>query len=220
MKQYAGGDAEKLPPSPKYEELLRGDIGILAKKSIKQIEYVTVCGIVMATRAAIEGGVNPFEAYALSDLYLQALERCTKSDEMLSLQKRVELDFAKRVRQQNAKKNSFDYIEKCKDYITQHINTKIIIQEIADAIPINCSYLSRRFSEQEGMTIQEYINRQKVKRAANMLKFSEYEISAISEYLGFSSQSNMSRLFKKIYGISPKEYRKKNKIRDFISKTS
>jgi len=192
-------------------------IGTLAKQSYKQLEYTGVCSITLATRAAIDGGVNPLEAYMLSDLYLQKLECAGSQENIFAVIDAAVHDFVQRVKQAREEPASYDYIEKCKDYVRQHINKKIVISEIAKSIPINSSYLSRKFSELEGMTIQQYIAKEKTRAAANMLRFSEYGVAEIAHYLGFSSQSNMAKKFREIYGMSPVEYRRKNQVVDFIS---
>lgn len=194
-------------------------IGTMAKQGFKQLEYACVCSITLATRAAIEGGVKPLEAYTVSDLYLQKLERAKGQEDIIGIMDKMLHDFAERIRQQQEDKVIYDYVEKCKDYVTRHINEKIVISEIAASIPVNASYLSRKFSEQEGMTIQRYIAREKTRAAANMLRFSEYRLSEIAQYLGFSTQSNMAKQFKEFYGMSPMEYRRKNQVVDFVSRT-
>ena len=85
------------------------------------------------------------------------------------------------------------------------------VGDIAPAIGVNRSYLTRRFKENEGMSIQQYIIRERCSHAANLLKFSDYPISIISEYFCFSSQSHFGKQFKMIYGMTPNEYRSKNK---------
>ena len=69
------------------------------------------------------------------------------------------------------------------------------------------SYLTKKFKEYEGITIQQYIISEKLKAAANMLKYSDASISEIAEYLSFASQSHMGQYFKKAYQMTPKEYR-------------
>ena len=192
-------------------------VGTLAKKSYKQLEYMTVCSITLATRAAIDGGMNPLEAYMLSDLYLQKLELAGSQEDIYSVMNTAVQNFVQKVKQAKEEKITYSYIEKCKDYIRQNINKKIVISKMAKSIPINSSYLSRKFSEVEGITIQQFIAKEKTRAAANMLRFSEYGVAQIAQYLGFSSQSNMAKQFKEIYGMSPMTYRKQNQVVDFIS---
>ncbi|WP_110291181.1 helix-turn-helix domain-containing protein [Lachnotalea glycerini] len=191
-------------------------MGRLATASRKQNEYVTVCIITLITRAAIEGGMSPSEAYNLSDLYLQKLEKCTNIVEMLYLQKNALDDFVRFVKISRDQQKSSDFIELCKDYIGKNIFQTIKVENIAREVGLNPSYVSRKFSEQVGMTIQNYILRERVQLAKNMLKYSESDIVEISEYLCFCSQSHFGSVFRKYTGQTPSEYRKENKIREFI----
>ena len=68
-----------------------------------------------------------------------------------------------------------------------------------------------KFSETEGMTISQYVTRKRCSHAANLLKYSDYELSDIAEYFCFSSHSHFGAQFKKVYGMTPSEYRQRYK---------
>lgn len=184
--------------------------GEMAKSSKKQMEYNTVVAITIAARAAIEGGVPPMRALRLADVYLQKLEQCTDELRMRSINNNAVDAFLLAV--QEAKKEGKDepfYIRTCKDYISRHRTGHICLEKMAEELKINYSYLSRKFKEMEGMTIQQYVIREKVRAAANMIRFSDLSLTEIALYLDFSSQSHMGSCFKKEYGMTPNEYRKK-----------
>lgn len=104
-------------------------------------------------------------------------------------------------------RSRLSYIEACKAYITANLCRPFQVGDIAPVIGVNRSYLARRFSEAEGMTIQRYISRERCAHAAGLLKFSDYPISIIAEYFCFSSQSHFGRAFKAWCGMTPREYR-------------
>lgn len=207
-----------LPEYAGHEDMnaLQEKIGRLADGKDKQMEYLFVCADTLATRAAIRGGVSAFEAYELSDIYLQKLEKCTSSSAVIKLTNTMIEDFVRRVRGKKEENKKSQYVEKCKDYIAQHINQKLSVNEMANEIGFNRSYISQRFKAEEGISIQEYIMKERVRMAENMLKYSDATISRIAEYLGFSSQSHMGIHFKKYTGFSPKEYRMRYQIKDFV----
>jgi AraC-like DNA-binding protein len=76
-------------------------------------------------------------------------------------------------------------------------------------------YLSALFKKTEQITITDYILREKVKLAKNLLTYSEYTIEHIGLYLGFSSQSHFGKVFKKYTGVTPNLYRQRNARKDF-----
>lgn len=90
------------------------------------------------------------------------------------------------------------YAERAKDYVYKHLYGDIKIQQISDSIGINKDYLSSLFHKSEGITLQRYIKRGKIRQAEYMLKYSDYNISEIANYLAYSSQSHFSHSFKAI----------------------
>ncbi len=65
------------------------------------------------------------------------------------------------------------------------------------------SYLSKLFSEVEGITIEQYIIHQKVERIKEFLVYDEFSLSEIADRMGYSSVAHLSAQFKKITGLSP-----------------
>lgn len=190
-------------------------IGTLANSnSLKQFEYMAVTASCLASRAAIRGGVNAYEAYRTSEMFLQKISKCTNVMEILQTHMEISETFSEMVRSVKANRSS-NCIEQCKDYIARHRTKKFSLNDIADAVGKNPSYLSRVFSEQTGMTMQEYALNIRLEAAANILEYSNESIGGIAEYLSFPSQSYFGERFKKKYGVTPAEYRKQHKIRDF-----
>ena len=71
------------------------------------------------------------------------------------------------------------------------------------------SHLSTRFKNETGMNLTEYIHYIKISEAKHLLTHTDKSLLIISNYLGYSSQSHFTRMFKKVAGISPMEYREK-----------
>jgi AraC-like DNA-binding protein len=97
------------------------------------------------------------------------------------------------------------------------MHSKIVVSELADDLHVSLEYLSTLFRKTEQTTISEYILKEKVRLAENLLIYSEYTIEKIGLYLGFSSQSHFGKVFKKYTGFTPNVYRKRNMKKDFIS---
>ena len=70
-------------------------------------------------------------------------------------------------------------------------------------------YLSAKFSREAGISLTDFILKQKTEEAKRLLRCSDKSAAAISSYLGFSSQSHVSRVFRKYSGKTPAEYRDK-----------
>ena len=198
------------------DDLLEDSVGKLAKSFFKQHEYLVCTVIALSSRAAIDGGLDSMTAYLMSDIFLQQLEACKDIPSFYRVMQSVMIDYAEKVKQKKEEHKGFSYAEMCKSYITRHLNKRFTIDDVADEIGINKSYLSRQFSTAEGVGIQHYALIKRIEAAAHMLKYSDEPLSSISEYLCFSSQSHFGKVFKKQIGMTPLNYRNKNKIIDFV----
>lgn len=192
------GNVEELKNS--LSEDYPGEVGKLARTPLRQMKNRGIAVITLASRAAIRGGILPEEAYSLSDSYIQKIEDCNDIPTVLHLFHSAEYRYAQMVHDHNDEgqkgKQSNIYTEGCKTYIFSHLHEKIQIQDIASMLSINANYLSEVFHKHEGITITEYIQREKINLAKNLLIYSKYTYSEIATYLGYSSQSHLGRQFK------------------------
>lgn len=100
------------------------------------------------------------------------------------------------------------YVTKIRDYLQQHYTEKVTVQKVADHIRLNEVYCGALFSRETGETILNYTNQLRITKAAELLKYSTDSITEIAEEVGFEELYYFSRVFKKIIGVSPKEYRR------------
>ena len=105
----------------------------------------------------------------------------------------------------NTHQNSLTIL--CCQYIHEHIHERIFLQDIADTFGISPNYLSQLFKKHMNVGISEYITNQKIDESKHLLKETNLKIYEISDQLGFESSFYFSKVFKKITGISPKDYR-------------
>lgn len=194
---------------------LDSDLGKLSSRQLNHWRNVMVEGITLCTRAAIEGGLSPATAYRLSDYYIQKGDTCTEITQLLECRNQAVEDLALRVAEKKQKRGRYNYIERCKDYVEQNYRKKIYLDDIAEALGITGSYLSRLFRREEGVQLQEYITKIRVEHADNLLVYSDESLARIAEYVGFPTQSYMGKMFKKYKRISPRMYREKNKPAEF-----
>jgi YesN/AraC family two-component response regulator len=79
---------------------------------------------------------------------------------------------------------------------------------IAEEMHYDYAYLSTLFSSVEGITLEQYIIRQKIEKAKELLLYDEFNLSEIASKLGYSSVAHLSSQFKKITGFTPSELKK------------
>ena len=201
------GDVEMLNRS--LAETYRGEVGQLAKNQVRQAKNIAICVIALASRAAISGGMIPEEAFSIVDGYIMKIEDMNNAVKIDSMMRQAEYEFAECVAEIHKNQQKNELVEWTKNYIYQNLHSDIVIGEIGQKIGVNTSYLSDLFHKVEGTTIQQYIRKEKIRLAENMLRYSDYEVKEIASYLSFCSQSYFGNIFRQQTGMTPARYRKK-----------
>lgn len=99
------------------------------------------------------------------------------------------------------------YIYKAKNFIDNNLEKKITLKSVAEAIYINKSYLSVIFKKEIGISFTDYVTKQRIEKSKIMLRESSLKIMHIAVQVGYDDYSYYTRVFKKIEGITPMEYR-------------
>lgn len=209
-------------------ERFPGRYGTLSLDSVRQEVYLGIVTITLASRAAIEGGLHYELSYHLSDVSVQKMDACLMAEgeaninEIVSIYRNAQLRYAELVHDLPIKKVGDTttienrHISHCKDYIYVHLHEKLTVQDIAQAIGLDANYLSSLFRKQEKVSLKQFIMYEKINRAKVMLEFSGLSLAEIAFNLGFASQSHMGKEFKKVTGMTAREYRLAYSKDDFV----
>ena len=191
----------------RLSESMDRDSGRLSDSDVQHHRNLAIVAITLCSRAAIDGGVSPSSAYRISGYYIQKCDEAHDAAYMLHYRNRAIEEFTGRVQEKLNKPRSLGYVEKAKDYIRKHYREKIYLEDVAGALSLSPSYLSRLFREETGTCLQDFINEERVYRAANLILYSDLALSEIAAYVHFPNQSYMGKMFKKIKKMTPKAYR-------------
>lgn len=183
-------------------------IKITAPDSLDHAKYNLIALITLCSRAAIEGGLSPALSYNLCDYYSQRVIDAGSISETSTLVTTIVEDYIQRVRKLHAKSNISKTIQSCCDYINTHIGEKFSIDLLAARAGYTEYYFSRKFKQEMGMSISDYIKQEKIRKAKLLLSTTTMSIQDISNELSFNSRSYFSDVFQKVTGESPGEYRK------------
>lgn len=183
--------------------------GQIADNTLRQAKNILIVAVTLATRCAIEGGLDIESAYQLSDIYIQEGEKLQNAEALNQMQYNMLLDFTRRVAQAQIPHDTTSDVFKSIQYIKQHTNQAISVSDVASYVGKSRSYLSRCFKKELGFQMNEFIMRCKLEEAKSLLTYTNKPISEISNYLCFSSQAYFQNVFKKKYGVTPNEYRKR-----------
>ncbi|MFD2611185.1 response regulator transcription factor [Paenibacillus gansuensis] len=98
-------------------------------------------------------------------------------------------------------------IEKALQFIEENYNRSITLQDTADLLYLNPSYLSRLFHEETGETFSKYIVRVRMRRAKELLKNTPLKVYEIADRVGYKDFRHFAKTFKETEGITPAQYR-------------
>ena len=104
-----------------------------------------------------------------------------------------------------------DIIEKSILYMQRHISKKINLSDLALHCGLSIPQYSQIFKKKTLSSPMKYYSNQRIQRSCQMLDFTNMNIKEIANHLDFEDQFYFSRLFKKVMGVSPAEYRKRKK---------
>lgn len=183
--------------------------GVLAKDPVRSLKNACICLISFMDCRTIERSPESSEMfYSFSDACIQLIESGTEREEILADLYDSLKAFPVHIRDEEQR--SYHYlVHRAQDYIYAHMHDEIRVSEIADALHVSPSYLSRSFSRATGKTLKEFLTEEKVYRARNLLINSDVDIASISRYLGFSSQSHFTRVFREQTGVTPAAFRQR-----------
>jgi len=115
-------------------------------------------------------------------------------------------------RQQSSKRHSFELVQRIKLLVKEYLyDVNLSSTFIADKIELSLGYTRNLFKSHEGIALNDYIGTRRIEEACTLLASSKQSINAVRESLGFSNTSYFCTYFKKLKGMSPSEYRRKER---------
>lgn len=99
-------------------------------------------------------------------------------------------------------------VEKAKRYVMNHYQEKLALAEVAHALNISAGHLSITFKKYTGETLSDYIAKVKIDHAKELIRTQQYLMYEIADLLGFENAYYFSKVFKKVTGLSPRDYEK------------
>jgi two-component system, response regulator YesN len=103
--------------------------------------------------------------------------------------------------------DDIDYVSRAVRYIADNYENDITLRHVANQLYISESYLSRLFKLKMGKTFGDYLTYFRIKKACSLLKDHNIKIYKIAQLVGYKDQRYFSVIFKKLVGMTPKEFR-------------
>lgn len=100
-------------------------------------------------------------------------------------------------------------VQEALQYIERNYRRKISLKNMAEELFITPNYLCELFKKHTGRNLSQYISEYRAHKAKKYLAYVEYKVSDVADLVGFSDAKYFSSTFKKLFGLTPLEYRNK-----------
>lgn len=209
MHAIMTGDKEKL-------DQLKMDIGDvyfenrIPESPIRSSKNITLVLNTLCRVAAKRGGVHPVYIHEISDKFAILIERAPNLPYLNKLIGIMLHEYCDLVKEYSTRQYS-ELVKKAVEYIRLNIDSPLTLHDIADSIHVNPSHLSRKFKQETGQNITDFINIKKVESAKLYLQIGQNTITDVAFIVGFNDVNYFSRVFKKVTSLTPSQYMKLHK---------
>lgn len=196
-------------------DIVISDIRMLRSDGLEMIEKLNNEGI--RSRFILLSGYSEFE-YAKRGMHLGARFYLNKPIEEKELQACVkqligEIEAERGVpsahqRESAEPQRKKDVISEVKQYVMEHYDENISLADLSSRFFLNLHYLSQLFKEKTGQTYLDYLTQVRIGRAKELLENSDLKVYEISHLVGYSDTTHFSKMFERLAGCKPTEYRK------------
>ena len=94
-----------------------------------------------------------------------------------------------------------------KSYIDSHFAERITVASVAEACGVTYEHASRTFSSHAGISPSAYLQKLRMEKAGHLLVTSDYKVAEVARRVGYEDLYTFSKAFKRVVGVSPREYR-------------
>ena len=184
--------------------------GKLADDMLRQQKNLFIGLIAMVGKdGAIKGNLDIEQTYQLIDLYTQECEKCRTVNEVNVLRYNAIMDFTQRVAELKHPASLSNEVYTALQFIKTHTNQPIGVPDVVECVGKSRSAFLKQFHDETGTTVGKAIMEAKLQEAKMLLAYSDKSLAEISAFLYFSGQPYFQNMFKKTFGVTPLEYRRK-----------
>jgi two-component system response regulator YesN len=185
-----------------------GELGILKARLLELLSILS--------RSAVEGGVDIDVMLEKNLAYVNKVMQINNQEDLCAwistaLNEFIELVYSL----QDGKK--ITQIRPAINYIDANYDKAVTLAEIAKASHLSVSRLAHIFKEQMGITLIDYLTSVRIERAKQLLLATEQNCTEICFQVGYNNQSYFTRTFKELVGMTPRQFRARNRRKDKIS---
>lgn len=177
-------------------------------EAMNKMYYESVCAASEMCLVSIEAGLLDMVAYDIRDEFISEFDHATSLPDLYDLVHGMAYNYAVKMKLVLKEKKKSPRLARMVSYIEDHLNEKIELADIARHVNVSRTYASAIFKEELGITISEFILKERMLEAKRLLRETDMTVSAIADSLAFCSQSYFTKNFSATQGMTPAEYRK------------
>jgi AraC family transcriptional regulator len=98
-------------------------------------------------------------------------------------------------------------LRRVQDYVAEHLSDEISIDRLAKLVELSSSHFSHVFKETAGMTPLQYVTRERITRAQQMMRETSRSLIEVALEVGYTSPSHFAQVFRRVVGVTPTEFR-------------
>ncbi len=179
-----------------------------AANPIRNKKNYTIILNTLFRKAAEKGKVHPIHIDELSSKIAHQIEKCESIDELNLLRLEMVRKYCILVREHTIEQQHSALIKQAITLINYDYTADLNLKTIAKKLNVNASYLSTLFKQETKETLTEYVTRKRIEYATLLLNNSDLPISDIAAFCGINDLQYFSKIFKKVVGYTPSEYKK------------
>lgn len=188
-----------------YKKVMSADIAVLAQNtqvSKNELQGVFLKWIYLATTYM---SINKEALQKIAVQYAEQVHKCVCLDENMANFEEF-LEQTAKIEEQSMclSKEVAEVVQ----FVQRNYNREISLQQAAEMVNMSPNYLSSLFKKEFGLSFVEYVNQVRIDKAKELLMNTFQKTYEIARNVGFADESYFSRIFKKLTGIRPNEYRK------------
>lgn len=200
----AQGNAAKAQIS--FHNFLSYHIAPRFKDPVRNIKNLTIVLNTLFRKAVESSNVHPIHIDEVSRDFAIRIEAIRSVKEVDELQTAMIRKYCMLVKNHSLSGYS-PFIQKVINHIDMNLSEPLSLRQISEQFSINPSYLSTLFKKEMGITMTDFINQQKIRLAITILNKTDAQIQNIASQVGIQDVNYFIKVFKKINGMTPKEYR-------------
>ncbi len=177
-------------------------------EAMNKMYYEAIVAASEMCLVAIQSGLLDMVAYDIRDEFIKEFDNAVSLPDLYDLVHGMAHAYVMKMKYVLKEKKKSPRLARMVEYIEDHLSEKIELAKLADHVNVSRTYASAIFKDELGITISEFILKERMLEAGRLLRETDLPISEIASSLGYCSQSYFTKNFTEMEGMTPGEYRK------------